>query len=54
MIGVETIMLDRTGSISVIVRVLDHIVTVGNLSLFEGTLEDVDVCVVFKVHVVNN
>jgi len=44
---------DRTGSFGVVVRVLDHVVAGGNLGLLESSLENVYVCVVFELHVVN-
>lgn len=40
-------MLRWAASVSVVVRMLDHIPVINNLGLFESSLEDVDVCVVF-------
>lgn len=43
-------MLHRAARLSVVVRMLDHVSVVRYLSLLEGPLEDVDVRVVFKLH----
>lgn len=46
-------MANRTRSFGVVVRVLDHVVAGGSLGLLESSLENVYVCVVFELHVVN-
>ena len=39
------------GAVNQIVGLGDHLLVVRDLALLERTLENIDVCVVFKVHV---
>jgi len=51
LVGVEVSVFGDTGGM---VSVLNHVHVVSYLTLLEGLLEDVDVCVVFQIHAAIN